>query len=254
MSRHAVFDIGSHTNALLVCEGDLALCDLRQVTDLKKGARPDGSLCSEAMARSLDSLFQLWARADALSVPLLNRRVLATAALRKAPNRGAYLQAAQERGIAVQVIAGEEEAALSYAANRALAGNGLYIDLGGGSTELCWPEGRMSLEMGGWHLPESLDAMLQGLNLPPFPGIWAAGGTLCTLAAQKLGLEKFDPQLVQATKLSIEDLKAASSETQPPEQNAARIALALLQRIGLDHLRVTVLGLRHGAMKALTEA
>jgi len=140
--RCACVDIGSNTTRLLVAErsGD----GLREVVSVRRFARlkpaPDGDIPAEAIARIADLVTAHVAMARKLGAT--NVRAVATAAIRQASNGGELCQAVQRAaGVTVEVLSGQEEAALAF--EGALAtfdqppeGVIGVIDVGGGSSEL----------------------------------------------------------------------------------------------------------------------
>jgi exopolyphosphatase / guanosine-5'-triphosphate,3'-diphosphate pyrophosphatase len=148
--RCACVDIGSNTTRLLVAEpgtGPTVLADVaadRVFTCLGAGRAPDGTIPEDrvaAVAAVVAAQVDQARRAGAERV-----RAVATAAIRTAPNRAALCAAvAEAAGIEVEVLSGEQEAALAFAgALGTLAPDARpgpdervgVVDVGGGSTEL----------------------------------------------------------------------------------------------------------------------
>jgi exopolyphosphatase/guanosine-5'-triphosphate,3'-diphosphate pyrophosphatase len=143
--RCACIDIGSNTTRLLVAERDLTrpggLVEVAahrafvrlSAHERRNGLSPDKvRAIAEAVAEQ--ALVARTHRIDAL-------RVVATAALRDAPGRGALIEHLTEAaGVEVEVLSGEEEARLAFAGATAaldpVDGVVLVADVGGGSTEL----------------------------------------------------------------------------------------------------------------------
>lgn len=140
--RVACIDIGSNTTRLLVAEADGAgrlrelLAD-RVFTRLPLDGEeiPDERL--EAVAAAVARQAALAREAGATVL-----RAVATAAVRRAPNAAELCRRVREAtGVAVQVVSGDEEAALAFrGATAALpeppAGEVAVVDVGGGSTEI----------------------------------------------------------------------------------------------------------------------
>jgi exopolyphosphatase / guanosine-5'-triphosphate,3'-diphosphate pyrophosphatase len=147
--RCACIDIGSNTTRLLVAEpgtGDHPLRDVaadRAFTRLGVGRASDGTIVPERIALVAEVVADQVAQAREAGARAL--RVVATAAVRGAPNHAALCAAVEARaGVRVEVIGPEEEARLAFAgatgtlgderpAARAQVG---VVDVGGGSTEL----------------------------------------------------------------------------------------------------------------------
>lgn len=141
----ACVDIGSNTTRLLVAEIDESsgwreLMSQRAYTFLGKRGKADGRLGRK--------LIESTAEVVALQVRLARESqaeeimVVATAAVRAAPNRDALVATIEERaGVPVRVLSGSEEARLSFiGATKRLGapaqGEIAVVDVGGGSTEI----------------------------------------------------------------------------------------------------------------------
>ncbi len=146
--RCACIDIGSNTTRLLVAACDAAGGALRDVaadrafTRLAAGRAADGSIAPDRIALVAEVVAAQAALADRAGAEVL--RVVATAAVRGAPNAAALCAAVRARaGVGVEVIGAEEEARLAFAgalgslaALPAPADRVGVVDVGGGSTEL----------------------------------------------------------------------------------------------------------------------
>ncbi len=112
---------------------------LMNITRLSQGVDSSGTLLPEAMERTFAALRQYRAACERAGVA--RGQLVATSAVRDATNGDEFLRRAHEIvDVPVSVLAGEEEAALSYAG--ALKDLDLVetptmiVDIGGGSTEL----------------------------------------------------------------------------------------------------------------------
>ncbi len=110
-----------------------------RITRLGQGVDAAGTLAPEALRRTVDVLAQYRAMMDEAVVS--RGLLVATSAVRDASNGAAFLrEAARVSGVEARILAGSEEAALSYAG--ATAGLDaderptMIVDVGGGSTEL----------------------------------------------------------------------------------------------------------------------
>ncbi len=151
MTLWASADLGSNTFRLLVAEevrpGALVLRELRQkVVRLAEGLGPGGRLAPRAVARAEALLRRFGARLDALGV---ERRVGVLAAAGRAAADGPAFarRAGAILGGTVRIVSGVEEAAPSARGAVGLAGplppRVLFVDIGGGSTEVvAWSGGR----------------------------------------------------------------------------------------------------------------
>ncbi|MGI9861008.1 hypothetical protein SDD30_06440 [Moorella naiadis] len=216
MNRYAALDIGSNSVRLLV--GDVAgervtpcRAELRS-TRLLAGAT-GGWLQEEPVRRTAAAVAELAGLARGYNPA--GMACIATSATREARNPEILTVAvATGAGLDVNIIDGSTEARLAY--QGALAGltvpvaNPLVIDIGGGSTEFSWREGRelqfTSVRVGAVRvMEEGLDreaiASLLAPNLARIresrPGlIIGTGGTITTLAAMELALPAYQPELV----------------------------------------------------------
>jgi exopolyphosphatase/guanosine-5'-triphosphate,3'-diphosphate pyrophosphatase len=140
--RCAVVDLGSNSVRLVVFEGDgrnpLAIFNEKAVLRLGHGMQASGRLYEAAVAQAFPVLRRYHAIARAMGAAPFE--ILATAAVRDASNGAAFVAEIEAAlpGVAVHVLAGESEAALSAAG--LLCGipfaDGILADIGGGSLEL----------------------------------------------------------------------------------------------------------------------
>ena len=209
----ACVDIGTNTTRLLVAERDGArvreVVAVRRFLHLAPG--DDGAIPAEAvaaLAATVSSHVRL-AREHAVH----EVRVVGTAAVRGARNRDDLCAAVyRAAGVPVEVLTGEQEAALAFAGALATltvapAGSIGVIDVGGGSSELVTgtAEGGVtwwtSLPIGSGTLAErhlrsdppaldelaavraEIDVALADINPPPTELVLAVGGSATTLAA-----------------------------------------------------------------------
>ena len=248
----ATIDVGTNTTLLLVARARSGrpiaeaevLAEAAEITRLGRGIGGDGRLGAEGMARTLEALERYRTIADAHGATLA---AIGTEALRRAPNAGALLDEARRRlGVAIEVIDGEREAALTFGAvatsfpAELAAGRALVVDIGGGSTELVASERgvvrfRCSLPVGSVRLHErhvrhdpateaetaaitaDVDAALDTARdafarSEPDSGaiglLVGVAGTVTTLGAMALDLASYDPALVHGSRLTRAALEA----------------------------------------------
>lgn len=146
----AAIDLGSNSFRLEICKAErgqlLRVEYLKDTVRLGAGLDASGALDDASMNRGLASIARFAERVrgfDARSV-----RAVATATLREASNRDAFLSRAQALlGLPVDVISGREEARLIYGGvSHFLSGTQdrrLVFDIGGRSTELILGRGPM---------------------------------------------------------------------------------------------------------------
>jgi exopolyphosphatase/guanosine-5'-triphosphate,3'-diphosphate pyrophosphatase len=245
-ARHAAIDIGTNSVLLLVAERDpggklRAVADRAEITRLGRGVDRTRALSPEAMEETLACLERFAAEARALGAADID--VTATSAARDATNGRDFLEAARARaGVSVQIISGDEEAQLSFAAAWADFGPEQHgrplvvVDIGGGSTEVIHGgsgEGaaqiqlRRSFDVGSVRLTERFvtahpvpaaerAAMQRHLQetfsaLPPCPPgarLIGIAGTVTTLQAVLRGVDPYDPERVHGSALSRAELAA----------------------------------------------
>ncbi len=136
----AAFDCGSNSTRLLIADHEgTALVRSMNITRLSQGVDASKTLLPDAMERTLAVLRTYRAACDREGVT--RGRLVATSAVRDALNGEEFLRRAHETvGVPADVLAGAEEAALSYAgATKDLVfaeAPTMIVDIGGGSTEL----------------------------------------------------------------------------------------------------------------------
>jgi exopolyphosphatase / guanosine-5'-triphosphate,3'-diphosphate pyrophosphatase len=234
LPRCAVIDIGSNTTRLLVAEPDpqrpgalVEVAAYRTFVRLTIAERRDGIPSEKAQAIADAVTEQAEAARAADSVAL---RVVATAALRDAPDRDALVaRLGAAAGVPVEILSGEEEARLAFSgATAPLATEGigsvLVADVGGGSTELAWgapggtPTWWASLPIGSSALAEAhfhgdpptaaeleaaraeAAAAIAAADCPAADVAWAVGGSatsLRRLCGAQLTAAAFDDALAR---------------------------------------------------------
>jgi exopolyphosphatase/guanosine-5'-triphosphate,3'-diphosphate pyrophosphatase len=142
---HACVDIGSNTTRLLVAEVDddgvwRELMTQRAYTLIGKQADSSGRIPKKVLANTADVVSTQVRLAREMGAEDIT--IVATAAVRAAPNKDKLLDAiAEDTGIAVRLLSGHEEAQLAFVgATKRLGapaeGTVVVIDVGGGSTEI----------------------------------------------------------------------------------------------------------------------
>jgi len=249
--RCGCIDIGSNTTRLLVA--DCADGTLREVaaqrafTSLGAGCGPDRALAPPKIADVAAAVSQQLAYARACGCEQVD--VVATAAVRCAPNAALLQQAVGDAsGARVRVLAETEEAAYAFrGATAGLAGDDLVgvVDVGGGSTELVLgrpggaPVWSHSVAVGSATLPATSDpplvaeldalrdrvsALFSSVDVPESPTrALAAGGSATSM------------YLLVGEKLSPEALAGALA------QLSAAPAAEVASNTGLDPRRIALL-------------
>ena len=301
----AALDVGTNTVLMLVVErtsdGQVrTLADLACITRLGRGVDANGSLDPPSAALTLDAIADFVAQARTLGAGKI--LTAATAALRDAADGAAFIAQVKARaGIDLNLISGMDEAELSWlAVKHGLkldpADKVLIVDIGGGSTELIRAEpGRKldlaSLQIGSVRLTEriirhdpplareaadlrlAVDDALQALGWDFRPDTMVGiAGTVTTVCALALGLEKYDPAAVHGHRLSLRDVidtiarlgavpladRMKLPGIEPARADVILAGAAILERVmshfGLDHVIVSDQGVRWGLIWRELEA
>jgi len=299
--RYAVFDLGSNSIKCVMAEtrgrGIHILHEESVSTRLAEHLIDTCELRPEAIARTLDALRQL--RAKAAELGIRNFRAVATSAVRDSRNRREFLRAAREvLGFPVRLLSGVEEAETIFDGVTAdphwRAKDIFILDIGGGSAE--WVQGhhgkmekRISLPLGAVRLrerflhaypvaPDTADLLVEtirGQITHPLAHyslgarrLVGTGGTITCLVAIHKGLAVFDPQKIDHTSLTLDEIRALlrsftgrtldQLRTLPglPSKRAdliipgAAVVLATMELLGVRRLHVSVRGLRYGVLTA----
>jgi exopolyphosphatase/guanosine-5'-triphosphate,3'-diphosphate pyrophosphatase len=227
--RLAAIDVGTNSTRLVVADvaGDRVVEQHARemvITRLGKGVDRTRRLDPTALERTLRVLTGYAELCARLGVEAT--RVVATSATRDAANREELLDGVRRRfGVDAEVLSGEREAATTYAgATHDLPGDErtLVIDIGGGSTEFIIgnrePAAMLSIDVGCVRLferhlasdppaPEEVAALRRDVreHLAKVPEVLDPGtarrvvgvaGTVTTVTAIALGLERYDPERI----------------------------------------------------------
>ena len=220
-----------------------------RVTRLGEGLGASGVLSENAMERTLDALEACVAKLERNRVG--RARLVATEACRRAANGTAFTaRVAQRTGLVPDIISPREEASLALAGCASLLDPlvpwALVFDIGGGSTELIWvsnsPAGQtvmgvQSIPTGVVTLAEQWATKLATQTgyaevvesirtaFRPFEALHAIGammsgnlvqmlgtsGTVTTLGALHLGLDRYDRSKVDGLELGFADIAAVTA-------------------------------------------
>ena len=161
----AAIDLGSNSVKITVLEaattaGPQVLFEDAQITRISEGAETTGALHPQAIERTLAALRVMVGQARDLGAQQI--RCVATAGLRGVDNAAVFVERARsEVGLTVEIIDGDQEAELAFAAPASRYGPGplVVIDPGGRSTEVVTGDGasihaKVSLPLGGVRLTE----------------------------------------------------------------------------------------------------
>jgi exopolyphosphatase/guanosine-5'-triphosphate,3'-diphosphate pyrophosphatase len=238
--RYAVFDLGSNSIKCLMAETrGRGFCILHEEsigTRLAENLIDTCVLRPEAIARTLDALRDLRAKAEKLGIERFG--AVATSAVRDSRNRREFLRAAREvLGFPVRLLSGTEEAETIFDGVRADAhwrGRDIFIlDIGGGSAE--WVQGshgklekRISLPLGAVRLrerflheypvaPDTADLLVETIRAQiahPLAHyslgsrrLVGTGGTITCLVAIHKKMAHFNPKKIDHASLSIDEVR-----------------------------------------------
>ncbi len=248
----AAIDLGTNNCRLLVArasvEGYEVIDAYSRPVRLGEGVALSGSLCGEAIERTLQALAVCAAKIERHRVS--RARHIATEACRRACNGENFLALVKQRtGLCFDIIPATEEARLALASCENLLDPeipfGLLIDIGGGSTEVLWtrlggqqpqvtawisvPEGVVTLAERwggvdvtpeGWagmvadvrHHLERFDAAHRIRDTLSEGGIQLLGtsGTVTTVAGVHLDLPRYDRAKVDGMWLDLADVQRVS--------------------------------------------
>ena len=235
MSRVAAIDCGTNSIRLLIADisngnfhevlRTMEIVRLGQGVDQNKAFHPD------AIARTLTAVTLFQDQIASKGVEKI--RFCATSATRDATNRNLFIDGVRDiLGVEVEVIPGEEEAALSFiGATKELDqsdGPFLVVDIGGGSTEFVYGDKKVisakSVNIGCVRMSErhlntqppstaqisqaivDIDiAITQAASVVPITTaktLVAVAGTATTVAAAALNLPEYDRHVIHLSKIS----------------------------------------------------
>ncbi len=247
MSRVAAIDCGTNSIRLLIADisggnfkeivRQMQVVRLGQGVDVNKAFHPD------AIARTLSAVEQYAQQIRNMNVEKI--RFCATSASRDATNRDLFIDGVRDiLGVEVEVIPGEEEAALSFAgATKELMQSDapfLVVDIGGGSTEFVIGSTKVefakSVNIGCVRMSErhftqqpptsaQLHAAISDIDqaialaardvpITTAKTLVAVAGTATTIAAAALDLESYDRHAIHLARISAEKVFQVAAKLQ----------------------------------------
>jgi exopolyphosphatase/guanosine-5'-triphosphate,3'-diphosphate pyrophosphatase len=279
--RVAAVDLGTNSTRLLVADANGALTEVArrlEITRLGEGVDARRILLPVAIARVRNVLVDYRRELEALGAE--RTLCIATSAVRDAENGEAFLGEIEwSYGFTTRLLSGEEEAEMTLRGIGAVEPGTLVADIGGGSTEVqvVGTDLRLSLDVGCVRLTErfgedvdAVRAHVRGL-LPEARPQRAVGvaGTVTTIAALDLGLDRYDPERTHGHELSRDalDEQTARLAAMTLEERArimepgrasvivagAAILTELLDFYGLPSIRASERDILHGAALAAAE-
>jgi exopolyphosphatase / guanosine-5'-triphosphate,3'-diphosphate pyrophosphatase len=280
--RVAAVDIGTNTTRLLVADvADGRIDEVyreTRITRLGEGVDARGRLLPLPIARVRNVLADYRRTLETLGAE--RTLAVATSAVRDADNGEAFLGEIEwSYGFATRLAGGDEEAQLTRRGVAPAPGT-LVVDIGGGSTELILDAFHTSLPAGSVRFTERYaedvgqitDATraLLHVELEPQAAVGVAG-TVTTLAALDLALDRYDRERVHGHRLSREaaqsqlrrlasfsvderkTLPAMEPERAPVIVAGAAILVAILDLFELDEIEVSERDLLDGIALAAAE-
>lgn len=217
----AVIDVGSGSVRLLLKGHKKTV-----MTKLGEGLSATGRLCEEAMERTISVIKSFVDEARRSSERIY---LFATEAVRAASNRADFIRRVEkECGIPLEVISGNEEAEIALL-GASMTGDATVVDIGGASVEIVSGDGEKmlyvkSLPLGVVRLTEQSGGnpdlvranAARGIakygDVKLRPELIGVGGTLTSLAAMKLGLNEYSPEVVNGSMLEKKDIEKLTGE------------------------------------------
>ena len=300
--RKAIIDVG--TNSIKLCLAEETgngsynvLKDTNDIARLGEGLKETGLIGPEPLERNAQSVANFAAEAKAQGADEVV--AVGTMALRTAKNAAAFIARVKELcGVELKVLSGEEEAQYSYVAvmsgiEGAADADLVTMDTGGGSTEFVFGTAgkivrKFSLNVGAVRFteqylsqmpvaPEKLaeaqavikNELSEGGVTGPVKFLVGMGGTVTSMASVKHKMVTYDPDVIQGSTLTLDDINAQIADyaaktleqrreivgLQPKRADVilagACIVKAVLELTGAPELTVSDRSLRHGLMYEL---
>ena len=228
----AVLDFGTNTTRLLITNGTSVDIRTHRITGLGRGLGKTDRLSEEGIGRVLDAVNEFKSLISENGVQRI--RAVATSAARDAVNRADLFEPVSAAlNHELELLSGEDEARYGFLGATAglpsTDGPFLVIDIGGGSTEFSYgthaAEIHRSVDMGSVRFmeqffindppkPEELSGAIQVARLHlddidrdhaimgTAKSVVGVAGTITTIAAVEIGVEPYDPQIIDGFVLS----------------------------------------------------
>jgi exopolyphosphatase/guanosine-5'-triphosphate,3'-diphosphate pyrophosphatase len=217
----SAIDIGSNSVRLMLWADGKTLYKRLNTTRLGEGLSASGKIRPEAIERTAVAIKEFKELAEEEGAEKVY--AFATAAVRSAENRAQFLDRVRQLcGIEVDVISGEEEAKIGLLG--ALEGkDGGIVDVGGASSEITLQKDGVRLysksvnigtvrlydmaQRDYTKLEKIIDEKIKEYGevkcaLP----MYAIGGTASRAAAVKHNLKQYDPDIINGTQISLEEM------------------------------------------------
>lgn len=293
-------DLGTNTCLLLIGECDekgrvlKVIHDEARVVRLGQGVDQNRELHPDAMKRVLACLSDYAATVKQKGLEPLKTMAVATSQARDSKNGAEFFaRVERETGFRFQVITGDEEALYTFLGGLLPehdATRSAVIDIGGGSTEIISRSGGQSLDIGSvrfterylksdpvtdaefWACEKAIDQELKKLSKwrdlePANLALVGVAGTVTTLAAYHLRLERFDARAIDGLELLRGDIHRMAEELKyrtvkerealpGVEPGRADVLLAgsmilwrAMEVLRFEKLSVSTRGLRYGVLQ-----
>ena len=239
LSTVAAIDCGTNSIRILISDEGKEVIREMEIVKLGEGVDKTKNFSPAAVERTLSALRRFKRLIDEHGVTQV--RFCATSATRDAQNREIFTGPVQSiLGVAPEVIAGTEEAKLSFlgATAEMSAGQGpfLVVDIGGGSTEFVLGDESVSaarsVDIGCVRMTErhfkndpptsneiilaqkdinrAIDLVEEIVPIRSAKTLVAVAGTATTVAAAALGLTKYDRDLIHGARISTRQTQEIS--------------------------------------------
>jgi exopolyphosphatase/guanosine-5'-triphosphate,3'-diphosphate pyrophosphatase len=289
--RVAAVDLGTNTTRLLVADVDDGHLDEvhreTRITRLGEGVDARGRLLPLPIARVRNALSDYRRTLERLGAE--RTLAVATSAVRDAENGEAFLGEVEwGYGFATRLVSGDEEAELTRRGVEPKPGT-LVVDIGGGSTELIVDDFHASLDIGAVRYTErflhsdppdaqeldnctrAVQAVLGERGHVEARRAIGVAGTVTTLAALDLGLERYDRERVHAHRLTTagaraqlerlavlplrerRELPAMEPDRAPVIVAGAVILVSILDHFGFEEIEVSERDILDGIALAAAE-
>ncbi|MBN2414980.1 hypothetical protein JXO52_04025 [bacterium] len=246
MTRIAVIDIGTQSVLLLIAEHDggsrvRSVLQRTAAVRLGEGLAATGTVGDEPLRRLLPVLHEF--RKEALAAGSPRIIAVGTRVFRAASNCDRIVQeVAEHAGLDIDVLSEEEESRYGYLGATWAASYGgtvTVLDIGGGSTEIIRGEGTRIIDWRSYGAgavtcteTECADQDMPAL----FPGcegllrssrLAGIGGTVTTLAALDLGLNRYEADAVDGHMLAAAAVAAMKRELAGMDSRERRVRVAI---------------------------
>lgn len=234
----AAIDIGTNSTRLLIVDyknGTYTVLDRDLIISrLGEGVDKNKYLNDKAIERTVTALEKYDKKIKKYNVKKV--KIVGTSALRDVKNKNDFINLLKKRtSFKINIISGNQEAKYIYKGVKTdiKSNDFLIVDIGGGSTEFIWKNQKeiveKSLDIGAVRLTErivedskkalsnkeqkklqkEINQALNKENINKYKAkkLIGVGGTITTLAAMNLGLEKYDSGKIHQYLLLKEDIE-----------------------------------------------